>query len=332
MSSTEEISVTERDPSRRSHWCVVVADDHGPEWVPTVSPGKKPASVQYCGLGEPTTLLQKALHRAARIAPASQVMVTAIDGHREHWQPALWSVRPPHRFVGDSRSTSCLTMAAALLSVAAASPQHVVTVIPAKCYVAHEDVLFEALQSAYTHLPLTPEGVITLGMIDIPDGIDEDYLVPGRAKVGSHWVVQAMARRPVPWVVRHLREHGAMSASGILIGHAGVFAAHVAKQWPGLTVKLTRAVTRAVASGTECRVPAALRAGVPGAVLRSLGWCAPAFPQRVLRVQHAGWSGLRSPRAVARISAMADQYPGSTARRPNRRVESGELMINGHRT
>ncbi len=323
--------MTERDPSQRTHWCVVVADDHGPEWAPAVSSSTHPASVQYCGLGETTTLLQKALHRAARIAPATQVMVTTIDSHREHWQPALWSVRPPHRFVGDSCLTSCLTAAAALLSIAAESPHHVVTVLPAKCHVTHEDVLFGALQRAYTNLPLTPEGVVTLGMVDILDGIDEDYLVPGRAKGGTHWIVQAMARRPVPWVVRHLREHGAMTASGILIGYAGVFAAHVAAQWPGLTVKLTRAITRAIASGTECRVPAALRTGVPGAVLRSLSWCAPAFSQRVIRVQHAGWSGLRSPRAVARISAFAERYRESPDRLLEWGLDSRNLVINGHR-
>lgn len=322
----------ERDPTQRSHWCVVVADDLGPEWVPAASRSNESTSVQYCGLGEPATLLQRALHRAARIAPTTQVMVTAIDGHREHWQSALWSVRPQHRFVGDCRLTSRLTVAAALLSVAAESPHHVVTVLPAKCYVAHEDVLCGALQSAYKYLPLTPEGVVTLGMVDLSDGIDEDYLVPDRAKGGTHWVVQGMARRPVPWVVRHLREHGAMTASGILIGYAGVFAAHVAKQWPGLTVKLTRAITRAVAGGTECRVPAALLTGVPGAVLRSLGWCAPAFPQRVLRVQHAGWSGLRSPRAVARISAIADRYRESPDQWRERGVQYRELALSGHRT
>jgi hypothetical protein len=169
-------------------------------------------------------------------------------------------------------------------------------------------------------------------MVDISDGIDEDYLVPGRAKSGTHLVVQAMARRPVPWVVRHRREHGAMTASGILIGYAGVFAAHIAKQWPGLTVKLTRAITRAVASGTECRVPASLRTGVPGAVLRSLGWCSRISATRVLRVLHAGWSGLRSPRAVARISAISDRYRDSPDQLRDWGVESQEVALSGHGT
>jgi len=306
--------VTERDSCPSSHWCIVVADDHGPEWAPGVKPCGHPAPVQYCGLGEPTTLLQKALHRAARIAPATQILVTTIDDHRQHWQPALWSVRPQHRFVGDSRLTSSLTLAAALSSVAAQSAHRIVTILPAKCYVSHEGVLYGALRSAHTTLPSTPEGVLTLGMVDIPDGIDEDYLLPALAKDGTHRVVQAMARRPVPWVARHLRDHGAMIASGIMIGYAEVFAAHAARRWPGLTEKLAQAIARAAASGSEVRVPSALRTHVPSALLRSLVWNAPSFPQRVLRVRHAGWSGLRSPRAVARICAIADPYRVSSDR------------------
>jgi hypothetical protein len=62
-------------------------------------------------------------------------------------------------------------------------------------------------------LPMIPEGAGTLGMIDIEDGIDEDYLVPFDTRVGPGQAVQAMARRPVEWVARHLRRHGAMVAA-----------------------------------------------------------------------------------------------------------------------
>src|SRR5580704_9878869 len=45
-------------------WCIVVADDHGPAYVPWVAGAAKTSPVQYCGFGEPTTLLQRAFHRA----------------------------------------------------------------------------------------------------------------------------------------------------------------------------------------------------------------------------------------------------------------------------
>ena len=290
---------------RSDPWCIVVADSHGPEWAPAVGATRRPMAVQYCGLGEPITLLQKAIHRAMRVAPASHVMVTAIDEYRKQWQPALWCVRPEHRFVGDSRSSSSLTVAAALLSIAEESASHVVTIIPATCFVVNERVLTAALYHARETLPLTPQGVMTLGMVDIFDGIDEDYLVPTKARDGLHWVVRAIARRPVPWVARHLRENGAMIASGILVGYAGVFATDIAKQCPGLALKLTQAIARSGAEGVECRVTSELQRDVPQSILRSLRWCAPAFPQRVLRVKYSGWSGLLSARAVARFSAIA---------------------------
>jgi hypothetical protein len=52
--------------------CIVVADDQGPEFVPSLGTAKK-APVQFCNFGEPTTLPQTALLRAQQIAPARAV-------------------------------------------------------------------------------------------------------------------------------------------------------------------------------------------------------------------------------------------------------------------
>ena len=59
-----------------ARWCIVVADAAGPEWPLSEDIDAPRAPVQFCGLGEPTTMLQKALHRAVRIAKAARVMVT----------------------------------------------------------------------------------------------------------------------------------------------------------------------------------------------------------------------------------------------------------------
>ena len=60
-------------------------------------------------------------------------------------------------------------------------------------------------------------------MIDIDVGPDEDYLVPFGSHLGPGVAVQAMARQPAGWVVPHLRDNGAMVASGILSGMAREF-------------------------------------------------------------------------------------------------------------
>ena len=292
-------------------WCIVVADDHGPEYLPSIEGADKALPVQYCGFGEPATLLQKALHRAKQIAPTSQILVTVREENRERWEPALWFVRPERRFVSDTRKAAPLTTAAALLSIAQDSVSNVVTILPARCYVAHEWVLTAALDQMHAALPKIPEGVGTLGMIDIDDGIDEDYLVPCGSKAGAAVSVLGLAHRPVGWVTRHLRLHGAMVSSGILTGYAGRFAAHISKHRPDLTQALT-GVRRAPARG-EHRLSADGCRDLPKSALRLLRWWPPLLPQRALRVYRCGWRGLHTVQAVSRITA---SYPASVESLP----------------
>jgi len=270
----------------------------------STSAGKKTkpvdtARLEFCDFGEPKTLLQRALHRAQQIAPAAQIAVTVREENRERWEPALWFIRPERRFVSDNRITSPLTTAAALLSIAADSVSHVVTILPARCYVADEWILSAALYRLRAILPTIPEGVGTLGMIDIDEGVDEDYLVPSRARAGPAVLVQGMARQPVRWVATHLRQHGAMVASGILMGYAGRFASHILKHRPTLTSALTM-VPRA---GDENRLSVDTYRAMPRSSMRSLRWWPPMFPQRAFPVYRCGWKGLHTARAVARISA-----------------------------
>jgi mannose-1-phosphate guanylyltransferase len=287
---------------RRSCWCIVVADDPAPDWVPYGALELKSVPVQYCRLGDSATLLHRALHRAASVAPASQILVTALEEYRDRWEPMLWSVRPELRFVCDRRRTaSQLTVAAAIVSIAKLSPSSIVTILPAPCYVAHESLLSQALQHVANELPHIPEGAATLGMLDIDESLDEDYLVVGRAAAGPGLAVRGIARRPTAWVARHLRRQGAVVASGITVGYAGVLAAHLSKQWPGIASQLMRLLTAATAAQVECEIPETLLEGVPSTVLKSLTWSPPALPQRVFTVCQSGWSGLKSPQEITRI-------------------------------
>ncbi len=298
--------MSDRSTNKGKPWCIVVADDHGPEYVPSRAGVANTSAVQYCGFGERTTLLQRALHRAKQMAPAAQIVVTVREENRERWEPALWFIRPEHRFVSDSRMTAPLTTAAALFSIAADSAANVVTILPARCYVENEWILAAALHELQGLLPRIPEGVGTLGMIDIEDGIDEDYLVPFETRVGPGQLVQAMARRPAGWVARHLRQRGAMVASGILTGYARVFAMHASRRWPGLTRVLAQ-VMRVAANG-EKRFFADGYREMSRSIPRSVRWWPPTFPQRALRVYRCGFRGLQTARAVARVS---DSYPAA---------------------
>jgi mannose-1-phosphate guanylyltransferase len=296
---------------RKSHWCIVIADDHAPNWVAYGASAFRPAPVQYSCLGGSATLLHLALHRAVEIAPASQILVTALEEHRDQWEPILWCVRPEMRFVADKRTNPLLTSAAAILSIARVAPSSIVTILPARCYVGHEWILRQALRRVAAELPHIPEGVATLGMVDIDEGVDEDYMVLHRVRIGRGLAVQGIAQRPTAWVARHLRRQGAVVSSGIMIGHASTFAAHISKHWPGISQTITTLAAMARAAQRECEVPSSLQHRVPGAVLKSLRWRPPAFPQRVFTVCDSGWSSLKSPQAVIRIAEfMANRSDG----------------------
>jgi hypothetical protein len=138
-------------------------------------------------------------------------------------------------------------------------------------------------------------------MIDIDDGIDEDYLVPCGTKLGLVVAVQGMARQPAAWVAKHLRQHGAMVASGILMGYAGRFAAHICRRRPTIVKALAEVLCEA--AGGENRLSEDAHREVSRSVRRSLRWWPPTLPLRAVPVYRCGWKGLHTVRAVARISA-----------------------------
>jgi mannose-1-phosphate guanylyltransferase len=256
--------------------------------------------IQYCRLDREATPLQRALHRAASIAPPSQILLTALEEYRDCWEQTAWFIRPYRRFIGDNRWASHLSSAAAMLSVAARSPSSVVTIIPARCYVTDEWILRRAFGRAVAELPAIPEGVVTLGMLDIDDGLDENYLIVSPPRFGRGLSIDGYARRPVAWVARHVKSQGALVASGIMIGYAGVFAEHISRTWPGISNQLAKLSEAAEIASEECDVPSSLNRQVPKSILRALRWQPPAFSQRVLCVSRCGWSGLNSPQSVAR--------------------------------
>ncbi len=212
---------SDRRPCRQSpivrcmRWSIVIADDHGPEWSPGLLGRATPAPVQYCHLGTSRTLSQKALSRALSLAPASNVLVTAMQKFRTYWEPALWFVPPQNRFIGDSRSSSPLATAAALLSIASRSPSDIVALLPARCFVAHDNILQERLKRAVAAVPQVPEGVVTLGILDTGDAVDESYLLVRAVDSRPGLVAHAYARQPglpaicgsrAPWPPRGLSQ------------------------------------------------------------------------------------------------------------------------------
>lgn len=292
-------------PSRSSGapWAIVIADDHGAESGVDREGAGHAVPLQYSPLNGRRTLFQDALQRALRVAPASQVLVTARDACRFYWEPALWFIRPEHRFISTEAGLSWLTTASAILAIAYQAPDSVVTLLPGRCYVSHEDTLTAAIDRAISLLPLTPERVISLGMQDLDDSLDEDYLVPQQGELQFLQTLLGVARRPVHWIAQYLRAEGALVASRVTCSYARTLAAHISLVWPGLASRLLENIVAPSPVHREGGVRTQVPPGLPRVILRSRHWYPPTLPQRALRVRSCGWSGLRTGRAVARVRA-----------------------------
>jgi mannose-1-phosphate guanylyltransferase len=300
------------DVSARSptHWCIVVADVVAPDWPVAGETDTQSAPVQFCGIGEPTTMLQKALHRARRIAHANRILVTGAEIHRAHWQPALWFVRPEHRFVSESPGWSSLSTAAAVLSIAARDPSASVTILPARSYVADEWTLTVALHTALTKLSWVGDGVVTLGMESGGSEVEEDYLMLRHPPERRLMIpVSGTARRPLDWVAQHLVAQGALVASGIYVGRAELLVARLYKYWPKLTHELVRKLARSFSPGVENRLAPELMEEALRIAPQSFWMRPPWMPLRALRVASCGWSSLRSEHAIEQIAAPQHGVP-----------------------
>src|ERR1700679_3182187 len=285
-----------------ARWCIVVADAAGPTRRVAEQSRSNGVPIQYCGLGEPTTMLQKALHRAVRLSAAARVLATAAEVHRTHWQGALWCVRPEHRFVSECPGWSALTTASAVLWIAARAPSALVTILPARCYVADEWTLAVALHGALYERPLAVDDVVTLGMTTTESVIDEESLTlcasVGRP-TGTVPVSRSDSRSSS---AEGSDQRGALIASGIYIGYAGTLAMQLYKYWPPLTHELLRQLAGSLDSGGERRVPPRLAREALLAEPRRYWDRPPWAPRQVFRVNPCGWSGLRSTRAIERIA------------------------------
>jgi mannose-1-phosphate guanylyltransferase len=296
-------------PKARSRWCIVIADAAGPEWPISQDTNAQSAPVQFCGFGEPTTMLQKALHRAARISHPAHVMVTAAEAHRSHWQRALWFVQAEHRFVNESPGWSLLTTAAAVLSIAARTPAALITLLPARCYVADEWTLTLALHKALSERAVLSESIPTLGIIGF--GVDEDYLVQRAPDDRSAIAVAFTAQRPLEWLARDFVRRGAVIATVIYVGSARAMSALLYRYWPALTHKILRHYKQSHIPCAETRITPDFAQEALRAASRPFWDRPPWLSLRALRVAHCGWNSLSSTEAIERVTAPQPEPPNS---------------------
>jgi mannose-1-phosphate guanylyltransferase len=279
--------VKTEDASQQTRYCVVIANDDRSERATAslrpFAPNARQARLVKMGF------LRQSSIRARKLASPANVVLSAQAADRSAWEGPFWFTRPSNRFVADHGAPTALATAAALLSIAANAPSSLIAVMPSDFWVGREAILTEAIDKVCRLLPIIPESVATLGIVDTHMEIDEDYLVVGPNNPHKGAVIQARVNRPDPRIARQLINEGAMIASGILLGHARAFAARICKYWPPLAQELRDSQQLHSRSEIEHTLVADTYRHIPKSVINSMRLSPPTFPMRAFRVQGSGW-------------------------------------------
>ena len=308
------------------NWCVVVADDHA-----LYAPGRTHseldrAPIHYRSMGVSGTLLERALLRAARIAPQKQILLVASEECRELWEASCRFLTPARKFICAGRQVSQLALAAAVLHIAQRAPDALVTILPARCYVTQDLPLRSSLNAVREEIPRIEEGIVRLGMLDMDDPLDEDYLVVARPKSRPGLLASSFVRHPCPVVTRQLRGSGALVASQIVVGYAAALLTPLLERWLGLMQDLYEQMR---GSGAEYTLNAHRQPQQPSwRVSRYSLWHPMLVPQRIFPVRGSGWSSLKSPRSIDRVLGFVSAAAALEVGRPSAtRARHGGLAL-----
>jgi mannose-1-phosphate guanylyltransferase len=274
-------------------WAIVLAAGEGTR-LSTLTTDRAGVSVpkQYCSLLGGASLLEDALHRAAEVVPAEQVMTIVAQAHRRWWNDLNASMgdrlvaQPANRGTGHG-------ILLALLHVLERDPDARVLFLPSDHYVRDEQTLAEAMRAA---LAAEDDGtVMLLGITPEEPDPELGYIVQGPREPRGAYVVRRFIEKPETTVARHLVDAGCLWNSFIFAARGRTLLALFEQHAP-----------QAVA-----RMQAALQAGDAALAqlysqLAELDFSRHVLQRseehlRVWSVPRCGWDGLGTPRRLAKV-------------------------------
>lgn len=282
-------------------WCIVQADG---DRARLTSHGSVP--LQYWGIGQGLTSMQRSLHRALRLASPRRTVVTVSEAHRNWWSDCLWCVPAQRRIVDESSGRQTVTLAAAMALIEREAGQDALLVLqPADTFHAGDHAFTAGVDRAIRTLDRLPTNVITLTLDAYASEPDQDYLLlgaedrlPGRAAV-------RFVKRPQPMVAERLIELGARLSTGVYIARLSTLVGIMAELWPDL---MAAARTLAWTADGEVLTPARMMGSQFCRPWRHTWVQRPLPALRAVSVDDLDWSTV--PRAAATERTHAAAQPG----------------------
>lgn len=272
---------------------------------------------QFCSLAGGPSLLQDALARAGRVAPASRTMAIVAEEHRLWWRDEL-SELPDENVVAQplNRGTAAGVLLP-LLEILRRDPDATVVMLPSDHFVADESVMEGAIRRALEEVRREPEGIVLLGIE--PDAPDSEYgwIVPGNEASDGAYQVRAFVEKPRAPFAAELMDRGGVWNSFLIVAKGPALKALYLRRRPSLLHALALAPRRSNGSLDPVSL-ARLYASIPVSDFSRELLQGSEDRLRLVTVPFCGWSDLGTPDRLAecvrrwpRVSptAAAARYP-----------------------
>jgi mannose-1-phosphate guanylyltransferase len=285
------------EPTSRQPWAIVVATagEEGPPDATASWEFAAPAHLQYMGSPPnlPASPLQRALHRAAAIAPRRRIVAVVPAEHRRRWQGPLWFLPRANAIVQPQSFGSAFGVLAALLKILDRDPAAAVVLLPSTHRVRDEDVLARWIRRAEALAMLRPQHLFVLGIEREAAVAARSYVVAGRDDSrGGFEIVELFDAPPSMVPMQNPLERRVLWNSGIVAGAGTAFLELFRRRAPDLISHLT-AVAHGATRGHESPVDVArFRASSSGLEFARHVLSGQESRLRVLAVPQCGWSDL----------------------------------------
>ena len=286
--------------SRPNIWAIVLAAGDGTRLASLATDDRgNVVPKQFCSLNGGPSLLRKALQRALRIVPRSQVCAVVTRKHEPYWRPMLRSLPPANVIVEPRNCGTANGVLHGVLRIIERDPHSRIVFLPADHHVRNERPLAESVRIAAALN--AHEGLVLIGIV--PDEVDPElgYIIPGTSLGDGTRRVEEFIEKPPHTIAQDLIARGALWNSFI-------FAAHAAS-----LISLMRARLPAIVDGMATAREADARRGQGTGTLEEFYQSLPTVDfsrsvlqdaELVLRVVTAracGWTDLGTPRRVAEV-------------------------------
>jgi mannose-1-phosphate guanylyltransferase len=287
-----------------SPWAVVLAGGDG-ERVSALTrdAGGGVVPKQFWSCEGQAPMLQWALARARRIAPAPHVLVVVNECHRVFWEPQLADLRRRNLVRQPSNRGTAAGVLLALVEIRArgsgASP---VVLLPSDHYVGDEALLHGALAAAVRAARDDGGSVLLLGMTPEDAGTGYGWILPATGDVVSP--VAQFVEKPPPGDIGPMVRRGALVNSFILVARVHALLDVIEHELPDVVRAFERGAAGAAGPGVGRLYDELPTVDLSRDVLeRAAGRLS------VVRVPPCGWTDLGTPERLLRFMARAPAIP-----------------------